>query len=281
MADPDKAGAPPSLLTRTTLLEVMARYGLEPHRTLGQNFVVDQNTIRKIVRLAGIAAGDAVIEIGPGLGSLTLGLLEAGADVTAVEIDERLIAPLTEITGGRAQVVNADALTVDWAPLVAGRTWTVVANLPYNVATPVVLRLLDEVPEVSRMLVMVQKEVGERLAAGPGSKAYGIPSVKVAFHGGARLVGSIGPEVFHPQPKVTSALVEVWRGEAPADVDRDLMFALVRAGFGQRRKTLRRALAGSVTDAQFESAGIESRRRAEELVVADWVRLAGVVAADR
>lgn len=271
----------PALLTRTVLLEVMARYGLEPHRTLGQNFVVDQNTIRKIVRLAGVGDGDRVVEIGPGLGSLTLGLLEAGAAVTAVEIDTRLIEPLTEITGGRATIVAADALTVDWSPIVGDDDHVVVANLPYNVATPVVLRLLDEVPRVRRLLVMVQREVGERLAAGPGSKAYGIPSVKVGFWATARIVGTVGAEVFHPQPRVTSALVEIVRREHPvADVDVDILFGLVRAGFGQRRKTLRRALAGRVGPDQLDAAGIDGQRRAEELDVAAWCRLAEAVGAD-
>lgn len=277
MADPV-----PALLTRTTLLEVMARYGLEPHRTLGQNFVVDQNTIRKIVRLAGVGRGDAVVEIGPGLGSLTLGLLEAGAEVTAVEIDTRLVEPLTEITGGRAKIVSGDAMEVDWSTIVGDREHTVVANLPYNVATPVVLRLLDEVPRVTRMLVMVQREVGERLAAGPGSKAYGIPSVKVGYWATARLVGTVGAEVFHPQPRVTSALVEIVRRDRPVDeVDASVLFDLVRAGFGQRRKTLRRALAGRVTDEQLGAAGIDGQRRAEELEVADWCRLTEAVAPRR
>ena len=260
----------------------MARYGLEPHRTLGQNFVVDQNTIRKIVRLAGVGAGDSVIEIGPGLGSLTLGLLEAGACVTAVEIDERLLAPLAEITAGAATVVAADALTVDWAPIVGTGTHTVVANLPYNVATPVVLRLLDEVPQVTRLLVMVQREVGERLAASPGSKAYGIPSVKVGYWATARLVGTVGAEVFHPQPRVTSALVEIVRRDRPVtEVDPEVLFDLVRAGFGQRRKTLRRALAGRVTADEFDAAGVDGQRRAEELTVEEWCRLTGVVTASR
>jgi len=274
------ADASPPLLTRTTLLELMARHGLEPHRTLGQNFVVDQNTIRKIVRLAGVVRGDRVIEIGPGLGSLTLGLLDAGADVTAVEIDTRLIGPLTEVTGGRATIVTADALTVDWASVVGDGRWTVVANLPYNVATPVVLRLLDEVPQVERLLVMVQREVGERLAATPGSKAYGIPSVKVSYWARARLVGSVGAEVFHPQPRVTSALVEITRRTEPvAVVDVDVLFDLVRAGFGQRRKMLRRALAGRVTDAELRAAGIDGGRRAEELTVEEWCGLAAAVGA--
>lgn len=273
MADPI-----PALLTRTSLLEVMARYGLEPHRTLGQNFVVDQNTIRKIVRSAGVESGDAVVEIGPGLGSLTLGLLEAGAEVTAVEIDRRLIEPLTEITGGRARILAADAMEVDWSTVVGDRPHTLVANLPYNVATPVVLRLLDEAPHVTRMLVMVQREVGERLAAGPGSKAYGIPSVKVGYWATARLVGTVGAEVFHPQPRVTSALVEIVRREHPVHaVDPVVLFDLVRAGFGQRRKTLRRALGERVTDAQLEAAEIDGRRRAEELDVAEWCRLTEAV----
>lgn len=260
----------------------MARYGLEPHRTLGQNFVVDQNTIRRIVRLAGVRPGDRVVEIGPGLGSLTLGLLEAGASVTAVEIDTRLVEPLTEITGGRATVVAADAMTVDWSTVIGPDEQSVVANLPYNVATPVVLRLLDEVPQVRRLLVMVQREVGERLAAGPGTKAYGIPSVKVSYWATARLAGNVGAEVFHPQPRVTSALVEIVRRDRPvAEVDTEVLFDLVRAGFGQRRKTLRRALVGRVTPEHLEEADIDGQRRAEELDVEEWCRLAGVVAPSR
>lgn len=273
---------PAALLTRTALLELMDRHGLEPHRTLGQNFVVDQNTIRKIVRLAGVREGDRVVEIGPGLGSLTLGLLEAGASVTAVEIDERLIGPLVEVTGGRADVVTGDALAVNWSSIIGDDDVSVVANLPYNVATPVVLRLLDSAPTARRMLVMVQREVGERLAAGPGTKAYGIPSVKVGFWATARVVGTVGAEVFHPQPRVTSALVEILRRDRPvADVEPDVLFELVRAGFGQRRKTLRRALSERVTPEQFAAAGVDGSRRAEELDVATWCRLAEAVASSR
>lgn len=269
---------PLPLLTRTRLLEVMDRHGLEPHRTLGQNFVIDQNTIRKIVRIAGVGAGDRVIEIGPGLGSLTLGLMEVGAEVRAVEIDSRLLDALRETTGGAVEVTNADAMTVDWAAVTRGETWAVVANLPYNVATPVVLRILDTAPEIRRIVVMVQKEVAERLAAGPGSKAYGIPSVKVAYWATARLVGTVGAEVFHPQPRVTSALVEIVRRDEPAvEADADTLFELVRAGFGQRRKTIRRALASRVGDEQFAVAGIEPSRRAEELTIDEWGALARAV----
>ena len=275
------------MLTRTGLLDLMARHGLEPHRTLGQNFLVDPNTIRKIVRIAAVGPGDRVIEIGPGLGSLTLGLLEAGAEVTAVEIDDRLIEPLRESISDRARIVNADAMEVDWSELIGRsgdadgdeRPWAVVATLPYNVATPVVLRLLDEVPEVTRLLVMVQKEVGERLVAGPGTKAYGIPSVKVGYWATARLAGSIGPDVFHPKPRVDSVLVEIVRRPRPVDpVDADLLFDLVRAGFGHRRKTLRRALDGRVDEAGFVAAGIDPQARAETLDVAAWCALTRAVA---
>lgn len=282
------AGAPgggrrtDALIGRNELLDVMARHGLEPHRTLGQNFVVDPNTIRRIVRRAGVGPGDAVVEIGPGLGSLTLGLLDAGADVTAVEIDDRLLPALDEVTGGRARIIRADALRVDWSTVLDDRPWTVVANLPYNVATPVVLRILEEAPQVRRMLVMVQREVGERLAAGPGTKAYGIPSVKVAFVAAARLAGTIGSDVFHPKPNVTSALVEIVRRDEPvAPVDRAVLDELLRAGFGQRRKTLRRALAGVASPSEMEAAGVDPGARAEVLDVAAWCRLAGVVEAAR
>lgn len=268
-------GEPLPLLTRTRLVEVMAAHGLEPHRTLGQNFVIDQNTIRRIVRAAGVNPRDRVIEIGPGLGSLTLGLLEAGATVRAVEIDSRLLDALAEITGGRVEVINADALEVDWASVCGDDAWTVVANLPYNVATQVVLRLLDEAPGVERIVVMVQKEVAERLAAGPGTKAYGIPSVRVAYWATARLLGTVPAEVFHPRPRVTSALVEIVRRPHPAvDADPEVLFDLVRAGFGQRRKTLRRALSGRVGDEVFEAAGIDPARRAEELTIDQWGALA-------
>ncbi len=269
---------PIGLLTRTRLLEVMERHGLEPHRTLGQNFVIDQNTIRKIVRVAGVSAGDRVIEIGPGLGSLTLGLMEVGAEVRAVEIDSRLLDALHENTNGAVEVTNADAMTLDWATVTRGQRWAVVANLPYNVATPVVLRILDTAPEIDRIVVMVQKEVAERLAAGPGTKAYGIPSVKVAYWATARLLGTVGAEVFHPQPRVTSALVEIVRRPSPAvEADADTLFDLVRGGFGQRRKTIRRALAGRVTDEQFAAAGIDPVRRAEELTITEWGALARAV----
>ncbi len=279
MSEPPR---PLPLLTRTALLDTMRRHGLEPHRTLGQNFVVDQNTIRRIVRLAGVVPGDRVVEIGPGLGSLTLGLLEVEAEVTAVEIDTRLVAPLAEVTGGRVRVVQGDAMAVDWADVLVGGPWAVVANLPYNVATPVVLRLLDEAAQATRMLVMVQREVGERLAAAPGTKAYGIPSVKVAYWAEARVVGTVGADVFHPRPRVTSALVEIVRRPAPVrPVDTDLLFDLVRRGFGQRRKTLRRALDGKAGAEHFDAAQVDPNDRAERVDIDGWCRLAEAVSSHR
>ena len=260
--------------------------GHRAKRALGQNFVVDPNTVRRIARLAGVGVGDAVVEIGAGLGSLTLALAETGADVTAVEIDENLLPLLQENVAHlpNVRVVHGDATRLDWAALLAGRDdWHLVANLPYNVATPLVADVLDDVPSVSHLFVMVQKEVGERLAASPGDDAYGAVSVKVAFHAEASVAGTVPPTVFLPRPNVDSALVSIVRRPVPvaADVSRDLLFSLVRAGFAKRRKMLRGALAGVATESQMEQSGIAPTARAEELSVHDWVRLARTVAAAR
>ncbi|MBI2710862.1 MAG: 16S rRNA (adenine(1518)-N(6)/adenine(1519)-N(6))-dimethyltransferase RsmA [Actinobacteria bacterium] len=267
-------------LTRTQVSALLADHGLSPSRALGQNFVVDPNTVRRIARLAGVGPGDHVVEIGAGLGSLTLALAEAGADVTAVEIDRRLVPILrTVVEPSGVRVLEGDALRLDWTGVLGHHPgpWVLVANLPYNVATPLVLDLLDEVPEISRMLVMVQREVGERLAAAPGREAYGIPSVKVAYWATARVVGRVGPDVFVPRPRVESALVSIERRPAPAtDAPPARLFDLVRAGFGQRRKMLRRSLAGLVGPDGFAAAGIRPDARAEELAVQDWGRLASV-----
>ena len=256
--------------------------GLRAKRALGQNFVVDPNTVRRIARLGGIDGHPHVLEIGAGLGSLTLALAETGAQVTAVEVDDQLLPLLTENVGhlGNVRVVHADAMRLDWDALLAdGDSWALVANLPYNVATPLVADVLDFVPKVQRLLVMVQKEVGERFCAAPSSPAYGALSVKVAFHARARIAGTVPASVFLPRPNVESALVEIVRHDSPIDpgIDPKKLFALVRAGFAKRRKMLRGALAGSVTADQFEAAGIESTARAEELDVRDWIRLAHAV----
>ncbi|HEX4819078.1 MAG TPA: 16S rRNA (adenine(1518)-N(6)/adenine(1519)-N(6))-dimethyltransferase RsmA [Acidimicrobiales bacterium] len=266
------------MLTRRQAHELLERHGVRPSRALGQNFVVDPNTVRRIVRVAGVEPGDRVVEVGAGLGALTLALVEAKAQVTAVELDRHLIPLLEEVLAGvdpRPLVVQADALALDWPSVLdPGERWQLVANLPYNVATPLVLDVLDGVPQVDRMLVMVQREVAERLASPPGSKTYGIPSVKVAYWADAEIVGRVGPTVFLPQPRVESALVRIVRRATPAtDADFDALFALVRAGFGHRRKMLRGALAGLVDVEAFDRAGISPESRAEQLSVADWGRL--------
>jgi len=273
-------------LTRHQLKELLDEHGLRPSRALGQNFVVDANTVRRIARLSGVGPGDAVVEIGAGLGALTLALAETGASVTAVEIDRRLVPLLrSQVAHRGVRVVEADALTLDWRELLDvvppgahGPSWVMVANLPYNVAVPVVLRALDEASGVQSMLVMVQREVGERLAAGPGSKAYGAVSVKVAYHATARVVGRVPASVFVPRPAVESALVRIERRPAvavdPTIVPAERLFELVRAGFAHRRKMLRQSLAGVVPPEAFTAAGIDPEARAENLGVEDWGRLA-------
>jgi len=269
------------VLSRSQIVELLDEHGISPSRALGQNFVADPNTVRRIARLAGVGEGDHVVEIGPGLGSLTLALAETGATVTAVELDRHIVPVLREVVAGTSvTVVEGDAAAADWTALLAGADrWALVANLPYNVATPLVADLLDDVSAIEHMLVMVQREVAERLAAGPGHDAYGAVSVKVAYWATAEVVGRVPATVFLPRPKVESALVSIRRRPEPAvgaDVDRGRLFALVRAGFGQRRKMLRRSLAGLLPEGAFDAAGIRPEARAEELSVFDWGRLAAV-----
>ena len=265
-------------LSGADVRRLLDRHGLAPSRARGQNFVVDPNTVRRIARLAGVGPGDRVVEIGAGLGSLTLALAETGASVTAIEVDHRLVPVLrTVVEPAGVTVVEGDALRLDWASLLGHESWALVANLPYNVATPLVADLLDGVPAIRRMLVMVQREVGERLAAAPGDEAYGAVSVKVTYWAVAKVVGRVPPTVFHPVPNVESALVRIERRNEPAvapDVDRTWLFRLVSAGFGQRRKMLRRSLASLVAPEAFAAAGVRPEARAEELSVEDWGRLA-------
>jgi 16S rRNA (adenine1518-N6/adenine1519-N6)-dimethyltransferase len=273
-------------LTRSALLELFEEHGLHPSRALGQNFVVDPNTVRRVARLAELEPGERVLEIGAGLGALSAELARAGASVTAVEVDRRLVPVLRSLVEpAGVEVVQADALEVDWAEFLRERSgdehdirWTVVANLPYNVSVPVVVRLLDEAPQVGRMLVMVQREVGERLAASPGDPAYGAVSVKVAYHARAQIAGKVPASVFVPRPKVESVLVRVERRAQvavdPSTVSAKRLFEVVRAGFAHRRKMLRTALAGVVDPEAFVAAEIDPRVRAEELSVEQWGRLA-------
>ena len=266
---------------------------VSPTKKLGQNFVHDPNTVRKIVAAADVGADDHVVEVGPGLGSLTLALLDVVPQVTAIEIDARLAGKLPATVSERAAavadrltVIQQDALKVAAADFASPPT-ALVANLPYNVSVPVLLHLMHELPSIKRVLVMVQLEVADRLAAKPGSKIYGVPSVKASFYGSVSRAATIGKNVFWPAPKIDSGLVRIDRHEsAPWDVDdqklKRTVFDITDAAFLQRRKTLRAALSGYFSGGQqaedaLRAAGIDPKERGEKLGVADFVRLAQVV----
>lgn len=273
------------LLGPAEIRDLAELLGVTPTKKLGQNFVIDANTVRRIVRVAEVAEGDIVVEVGPGLGSLTLGLLEAGARVVAVEIDGRLAAQLpvtveqlAPSVNRRLTVVHQDALAVTDLPEHPVR---LVANLPYNVSVPVLLHFLETFPTLRSGVVMVQAEVGHRIAAGPGSKVYGAPSVKAAWYGSWRTAGNVSRQVFWPVPNVDSVLVAFDRRQEPRGDEalRRRTFALVDAAFQQRRKTLRQSLSvvfGDPTSAAtaLEAAGISSSLRGEQLDLDDFVRLA-------
>ncbi|WNV76387.1 16S rRNA (adenine(1518)-N(6)/adenine(1519)-N(6))-dimethyltransferase RsmA [Geodermatophilus sp. DSM 44513] len=276
-------GQTDGLLGPAAIRDLARQLGLRPTKSLGQNFLHDANTIRRIVRTAELDPDDVVLEVGPGLGSLTLGLLPVAAHVTAVEIDPRLAELLPRTVAGRAPglagrltVVEADALRVRELPGPAPTA--LVANLPYNVAVPVLLHLLELLPTLRRGLVLVQAEVAERLAAAPGAPAYGVPSVKAAWYGEVRRSGSIGRRVFWPEPNVDSGLVALDRRPPPPG-DRAATFAVVDAAFATRRKGLRAALARwaggpAAAEARLRDAGIDPATRGEQLSVADFARLA-------
>lgn len=270
-------------LTRSQTSELLARHGLAPRRMFGQNFVVEPETVRRIASLARVGNGDHVLEIGAGLGALTLALAETGASVTAVEVDDGLIKVLREnvATCNNVQVVHGDAMQLEWDSLLAASDdWTVVANLPYNVATPLVADLLDGVMRVRRLLVMVQKEVAQRFVAKPGDEAFGAVSVKVQYWATARIVGEVSSAVFLPRPKVASSLVEITRRETPAvTAPFEPLFRIVRQGFATRRKMLRRALDGTAIARDFEVAQVNPEARAEQLTLDEWSRLTEAVLA--
>lgn len=263
--------------------DLAALLDLNPTKKLGQNFVVDANTVRRIVTIAGVTGSDTVLEVGPGLGSLTLGLLATGARIVAVEIDRRLATQLpltveTLLPGAPLTVVQADAMTITELPEMPGR---LVANLPYNISVPVLLHLLEHFPSLQAGLVMVQAEVGQRIAAAPGSKIYGGPSVKAAWYGTWRTAGQVSRQVFWPVPNVDSILVGFERRteQIGSENERRATFSLVDAAFGQRRKMLRQSLSGvfgTNAVAVLESAGVDPTRRAEELTVHDFLAVARV-----
>lgn len=274
------------LLTSNDIRELCAQLNIRPTKTLGQNFVNDPGTVRKIVRNAGVQAGEQVLEIGPGLGSLTLALLEAGAQVSAVEIDPPLAQALPTTAQARfpeakLQVFTADALTITGPESIDGAAPTrLVANLPYNVAVPIVLTVLEKLPSIQTVLVMVQAEVADRLAATPGNKIYGVPSAKVAWYASARRTLTIGRNVFYPVPNVDSALVKIERRPHPdTAATREQVFAVIDAAFAQRRKTLRQALAGLAGSAgaaqeALERAGVSPTARGETLDIDQFAAVA-------
>lgn len=283
MTEPIPA-APAPLFGASDIRRLAEEIGIRPTKTLGQNFVIDGNTIRRIVAAADVGPDETVLEVGPGLGSLTLGLLDAAAAVVAVEIDPVLAARLPETVAqwrpaaaDSFHLVQADAMKVTELPV---QPTALVANLPYNVAVPVVLHLLQHFPSLQHGLVMVQDEVADRLAAGPGSKTYGVPSAKAAWYSRMRKAGVIGMNVFWPAPKIHSGLVSFSRHEPPAtSASREQVFAVVDAAFAQRRKTLRAALAGwagSAPEAErcLLAAGVDPTARGEVIDIAAFARIA-------
>lgn len=282
------------LLGPAEIRGLAGQLSVRPTKQLGQNFVHDPNTVRKIVAAAGVRPDDVALEVGPGLGSLTLALLDAAAAVTAVEIDPVLAQQLPQTVGDRAPelagnltVIGEDALKVTGEQLVAatgrdrGAPTVLVANLPYNVAVPVLLHLLAEVPTLRTVLVMVQLEVADRLAAGPGSRVYGVPSVKAAYYGAVRKAGTVGRAVFWPEPNVESGLVRIDLHD-PADrpdVPRADLWAAIDGAFAQRRKTLRAALSGwagspALAEEALVAAGVDPRERGEKLTVDQFAAIA-------
>jgi 16S rRNA (adenine1518-N6/adenine1519-N6)-dimethyltransferase len=270
-----------TLLGAADVRRIADELGVRPTKKWGQNFVIDPNTVRRIARVAEVGPSDVVLEIGPGIGSLTLALLETGARVVAVEIDPRLaarlpvtIAEFAPQAGDRFEVVLADAMDVTELPALPT---AVVANLPYNVAVPVVLHVLATFPSIERVLVMVQREVADRLCAEPGSRTYGVPSVKARWFGDVRYAGDVGRNVFWPAPNVDSGLVSIVRQPEAGDCDRAAVFAVVDAAFAQRRKQLRSALSGefgSEVDHVLQRAGVDPKARGEQLDVADFMAIA-------
>jgi 16S rRNA (adenine1518-N6/adenine1519-N6)-dimethyltransferase len=263
--------------TRSEIAELLERHGLAPVHRLGQHFLADANITRKIVAVAGVGPGSQVVEVGAGTGTLTRALAAAGARVIGYEVDRGLRPVLEEVTSGLdVELRFVDVTAVDFATSLPKGDWSMVANLPYNVGTPVVLRALRSVPSIQRFVVMVQKEVADRFAASQGSPAYGLPSVVAGIHAHTSMEFTVPPQVFYPPPRVESAVVVMTRKSAPEEAERAVQLA--RAAFGQRRKMLRRSLAQVLNDTviSLEGAGIDPTDRAEDLTPEDYLRLARV-----
>lgn len=281
---PRGSGSPgsPGRLTPSALRALAERHGIRPRKSLGQHFLIEPALARRIVELAEVRPGDWVVEVGPGLGSLTLALAEAGARVLAVEVDPALVPALEEAVSSfdSVRVVVQDAVRADWDALLGGHApWRMVANLPYNVAVPVIMRVLDEQPAVERMLVMVQREVGERLAARPGGRQYGAVSLRVAYRAEARVIRRISRSVFWPQPNVESVLVSLARWPPPVATDEKELFEVVSSAFSERRKAMRSALirlgiAAREAEGALMSCGIEANARPEQLGLEEFACLA-------
>ena len=263
-------------LTRTQVKDLLQKYDINPRKSLGQNFVVEPNTIRQIIELASIEADDFVIEVGPGIGSLTSSLLEVAGHVTAIEVDDALVRVLTDLLrpeDNRFRLVNADVMNLDVNELLAARneSWNLVANLPYNISVPLICDFLERVPVITKMTVMVQREVAERLVAKTGEKAFGLPSLKIQYFAEVKKIADVPPSVFLPKPKVDSSLVQIERREKyVTSANYDVLFELAKRSFSQRRKMLRRSLKETFDLNDFESSGIDPTQRAEDITLEEW-----------
>ena len=264
-------------LTRTEVKNLLLKYEIHPKKSLGQNFVVEPNTIRQIIKLADLDSADFVIEVGSGLGSLTLALLESCEHVTAVEVDDVLVKILKETTGdqtgNKLRIIHADVMTLDLKQVLEERSnhWNLVANLPYNIAVPMICDFLEKAPLISKMTVMVQREVAERMVAKAGEKAYGVPSVKIEYFAEAKIIADIPPTVFIPKPRVESSIVQIVRRDNPIiSEDYEILFSLIKSAFRHRRKMLRSSLKGILSTDDFTATEIDPTKRAENLTLKEW-----------
>ena len=264
-------------LTRTEVKNLLLKYEIHPKKSLGQNFVVEPNTIRQIIKLADLGPADFVIEVGPGLGSLTLALLESCEHVTAVEVDDVLVNILKEVTGeqteNKLRIIHEDVMKLNLKQVLEERSnhWNLVANLPYNIAVPMICDFLEKAPLISKMTVMVQREVAERMIAKVGDKAYGLPSVKIEYFAEAKIIADIPPTVFIPKPRVESSIVQIVRRDNTIiSEDYEMLFSLIKSAFRHRRKMLRSSLKGILSTDDFTATEIDPTKRAENLTLKEW-----------